>query len=781
MNRVKDAFRNGMSIVAMIIIAAMINSQAMQLQAQSLSIEIAFASSEAEAVETFVPAAETRQEETATEEVALETISEPVEVAPVEITVASEMPQVELADVVVETETLEASIDAEEVEVEGGDDQQSVPAVEDPDVVKAQRALEAAKRRADERKVEGKKIQEAMQPEPPTAVIPIPVGETLAPKAGAETKEFVVRLPSCNDIGVILAAIEKIKAQKAKAGEDELKKFFETINSSPKCEDLILALQAETDLNTLTPVAGVSGPESKQIITEPKDMRLAEYGIGYGRPFTKWTEGAVSKKELKTPQDYLDNRQTLLDHIQYFQVAEGINGHLAKKVASMKAEMPEVLNGCLDQPWRFAADVKLCQWVDAADVPVWVSTWAKKTVWGLTYEPSKKRPAPMLVAWLPKSQEYVFWAGPCGGNGGWLPSGSPFKFTVESVAPECKMIEGDLRKLTSESQSATFTAKLAAEGIDPKNLDTKDMIWLLNGSQVASGSLSVTLTGKQLSEGSNKLEFKAQGREKSQENFYPMSCNVQVEKNVPPPPPPPIPAVCNSVTVSPRVIAAKGEKITISVNHSVSTDFPLATIVYSIDGREVKRTKDTKITLNADQYLDGKKHSVLVQGLDKNGQVIWTCPGDNNSNVFEGQLPCPNCKSIDGPGKIKIGTKEHVYTIKLDREAEIVEWQWTLNGENINAGKDGISLTWSNVPVHATKLDKHGNKVPQPGKYKLTYVGKDKNGCTVKCEKMVDFAGKKFPWWILALILAAVILALLLSGGGAAPAAVKVGAIVIGV
>jgi hypothetical protein len=791
MNLVKNAFRSVMSIVALMLALVVTQQFTLAIAAdmpQFAAQSVASFTPSAIAPEATVSASEEPAEETVVQSLHHDSITVSATADPVDL-VSEQSETVDENEAVAEF----GSGDGQQQESEAV--RKARQAVED-----AQRKLleaEEARKKLQQQEEEGKRVQESVKPSPPVPAQPIQdIPQPSIP--GAETKQFAMTMPAmCEDLGLILGAIDKIKTEKAQISTQAVADFFADINTTHACGELVSKLSQYVDMKTVTPRPISGGPSTKEIITTPGDYRLAAYGIGYGEPFKRWSENRVAKKELRTLEDYIASEKVLLDHIQYFNW--DAHPELKPKVEQMKAEMPAVLTGCLHESWRWSSDVKLCQWMDAAQVPYWVTTWATKTQWGLHYDLLQKRDAPMLVAYLPESQEYVFWAGPCGGNGGWLPSGSKAAWSVDVLSVDCDRVTGQPVHFTSDRQEGFYEALLGLQGklIDRNKVELRNRKWTLENSQgskvLSVDKESTMLIGQEISSSvPNKLTYtgesrmKVEGADITPGAWHPMTCSIQLTKELPPPVIPPQ-VVCDS-------IQAKLEKGRIRVTYKIQGDASLIQKTQiTVDGNvvpenQVRLEKDGSLTF-PDTITDTEEHHISVMIFGADGQPLGNpCNERTPGNTIRKQPKCAKCESAKESGKLKKGDTEQIITItpSISGDVSTVESAvWTDQNGKVVGNKyvnNQFELSFRAGDFLPTITNK-GKTSLKSGDYKFTLTVKCKDGSITKCTVTIRVVGGNgWKWILLAVAVVAIVVAvIILTSGAGAPIATKVAIAVIGV
>ncbi len=681
----------------------------------------------------------------------------------------------------------------------GTSEQQQAPVAQETTEEKIRRLekeLEAEKlRQAQEKELlrkreeEGKKIQEsvtpATNPNPPVTIEVAP--ETKIP--GGQVMTRAIDFPAmCEDLNKILAAVDKIKSLRlSEGGVSAVNLFFSDLGLAKDCQAMVTKLegylnQAHLSMATIVPYSLEGGPKTQEIITNPKDYRLAAYGIGYGQPFKKWSESRVAKKELKTLQDYIENQGVLSDHIKFFTW----DGHpeLRQKVQQMKEEMPEVLDDCLHQSWRWAEDIKLCQWLDAAQAPLWVTTWASRTSWGRYYDLEKKRDAPMLVAYLPKSKEYVFWAGPCGGNGGWLPSGPKASFSTEVIGVECKQVTGSPLIFTSNDQKGNYEP-VFGRGKDPVNkqdLEIRNSKWELKTggtTKLIGNTPSIEFSPVQTEEGTSTLTYSGEARFRAEGGIWTASsCGIELVKKLPPPPPPVIiPTVlCESVS-------AVLEKDRVRIRYKLDGDTSLikrtAVFVNNIEVPQVRVEKDGSLTIPDTIPEDDNDYVFTVAIYGENGALLAPiCNFKGTGNTIRKKRPEASCKQVVvSQKKLSKKSVDTVidFSVQFAGNTSQIQSVEFVRGNKVVAQITDVEAKPS-IGVRAGDLlpviqNKKGQTQLVPGSYAVTLIVRLKDGrvmtLTDKCLpliKVTEDGKNKFVYVLVGIGVAALITYLVTRG-----------------
>lgn len=597
---------------------------------------------------------------------------------------------------------------------------------------KLRQQLEESKRRDAERAKqriaeEGKRIQQSVSPSPVPTEPTKPIQGTPAPAVPTvgQAKEYQVQMPPtlCNDVGRLIAAVDQAKQNQVSLGNGAVARFVADINAAQTCDDFRARLGKYINVDSVQPRPVEETPQSRYIITSLRDPYVQDYGIPFNRPFTHWSQQRVARTELRTLEDFRNHRQTLLDHIKYFDVPENhpflslvrpeIRARLARKVAQMRAEAPSVLNACLDEPWRWSKEVGLCRWVDAADAPVWVTTWAKQTLWGVYYDLKEKRDAPMLVAYLPNSKEYMFWAGPCGGNGGWLPSAPAgvIRVNVRRLSPQCDRIEalgaqvnerGEVvlpegRQLTLRARAQIHPA-IAEQNLQPNEYRLiSDWVWAHNGQTIAESRINLENPAQerivdQITVNQPGTYSLANRSQDTSVTGQPKVCAITVVRPVPP-------AKCVSVSVF-----QEGDQVRVDVQYD-DPGRQVSRFEYLVNGRKVGESNVPQFRM-ANRFGVGR-HRVTVILYDKHGRSIDQCPADAGNPFIDNPAPCPTDFRIQPK---KVGQNETAVTFNLAPPSGTTWVDYTVTFGNRTYNRTDLSGDLLTIDLGSLGL--------RPGKYR---------------------------------------------------------------
>ncbi len=582
------------------------------------------------------------------------------------VSVVAQMPELPFADQapaqeeqVEETSTENENVSEEQSPIA----EQTAPAATqdlDAEVVRARQALEAAQKRAEDRRraiEEGKRIRDTMTP---TAAPKVqPVQGTPAPALpGATSRTTTVDLPVDCDayIGKIMSALDALKKDVDFQNNIQGAGFRAILHEAHTCKEVLAELGKRIDLTRVQEYAYQATPKTKQIITNGNDPRLAGYGINFNYPFMAWKQQLLGKS-LETAQDFKEAIPRLESHVQYLAIPQGRSDlmrvdHLQEKIPQIRAEAPKRLKECFDEPWRFSPEAGLCQWGDAKDFPWWVAMWANATLWGLHYVPNeytKKNAAKILIVWLPDAQEYVFWAGPCGGNGGWLPSAPAATFRADrnKVVDECLRASAPGAKLNSKGevllpekgsvnvvleQSPVVQEKInkfSAMGQTEYDL-LSDWKIDLNGRQT---SLALqTNNAKSLSVTLNQVgEYSFKNIAKGAEDIK--ACTIKLVQPV---------ASADCTVLAQAELVEAGIKLPVSVSDENNI---VRAREYFINGAVVTPSDVQKeyVILPFDQTRPGKT-TVGMRLIGESNKVLATCPSEIASGL---DIPTVDCQSVE--------------------------------------------------------------------------------------------------------------------------------------
>ncbi len=337
----------------------------------------------------------------------------------------------------------------------------------------------------------------------------------------------------------------------------------------------------------------------------------------------------------------------------------------------------------------------------------------------------------------------------CGGNANVVQTKGTV-FRTEAVSAVCQTIQASVKDFTSEEQIGQY------KPIMDQDVEVLKSEWMFGGS-VVGNNFELTLRGSQVSETQTDLVYTGTVRAKGSPTTYTVKCSVPLVKRLPPPPPPIIPPAlaCDSV----RVSVLENGQVEVVTNY-LDEAGRLSKLVYFIDGRKVGESLHSPFTFRpGKEIIPGVRYAITVQGVDKHGNVLFTCPGDGQANTFEIPEVCPNC-NVQGPKSLKIN-ETATFTFALDNlRAEWVDYTVTLGGKRYSRA----DLTDDRLTINTLDFE--------PGTYSITLVGESRlsNGktCQVRCDRQftIKKKGSKKWLWILAAVGAGLAIFLLTRGGG---------------
>ncbi len=594
-------------------------------------------------------------------------------------------------------------------------------------IKRALKAAEEQKQKEEEAKKNPKKGEEIQKTMKPVGDITAPVqpiqGNVETAPSGANATSATLQLPPmCDSLGKIFAAINKIEKEKAQGGIQEVKKFFAEINHPEwSCGDLLSKLQTYTDLSKLADYPEVMFPGAKEIITNRNDARLNDYGLGFGRPFRHWSEQLLGK-ELKTYGEFEAALPILKSHVQYLQIPPDRPDlkHLEPVIESIKQEAPEMVQACFDQAWRFSPDIKLCQWADAKDIPIWVAMWANATIWGVYFDLEKVRDSKVLVVWLPKTKEYVFWAGPCGGNGAWIPSAPLVKFTsnVENVYDRCEKIEspgarldtsGNIVLARGQSQTLNIKRLLPQEKIDELQKEGRLLSkwqWQLNGQPLASVPMS-SISSVISQPGTYSVVNTSYDPSNPLPNEDPVkACSVKVVQPNPK-------AYCE--TLSESSITSEGIVVPFRFDDQAGlvkrVDYLFNNQLVSPDLVQ-KRANGVVLPISLIQTKGDQYINVRLVGFQE--EILDECPGQTTNKVTVPEARCDALVLNQKGTKVTVNLR-YTETVKITDRVDLVAKNVS-SGQEVSLGRYSPNFTFD------------ANKVSGAGKFTVLAIGYDRMG-----------------------------------------------------
>lgn len=387
--------------------------------------------------------------------------------------------------------------------------------------------------------------------------------------------------------------------------------------------------------------------------------------------FTKWRTAPAGKRY----DDFNDMRKDRANVVKHIGEIKLLNG-LAPREREIKASWTRRFNLAMDYAWPFALGLAK---VDLPS-PVWQqgSGRAGATTPGFIYRPKKgEQHKEVLRLYLLEEGMVVENGMDCGGNANVV----QLKFTTfrtETVAPQCRALRADRTAIGSEAERVNLAAEL-----DPRAQLT-GIQWLVNGSKVPGDAVTNQLTGSQLQDGANRVEFKAQAKIRGEgDRLYELSCAVDIQKSGP---------SCSATTVT-----TDGKRVTAAVAYADPSKV-VAVFRFAINGTEVGESKKPELSFPIGGRPPGK-YTVTVRGFDRDGNQVFECPGDGVSNVFVVVPPPPSCVLTDEIDK----QNDRVVVTSHVTSSLPVSYRWLLGGNHMAQVDD-----YTVVAIPGQQLERRG-------------------------------------------------------------------------
>lgn len=405
--------------------------------------------------------------------------------------------------------------------------------------------------------------------------------------------------------------------------------------------------------------------------------------------FTKWRTAPAGKRY----EDFSDMRKDRGNVVKHIGEIRLLNG-LAPREREIKASWIRRFNLAMDYSWPFALGLAK---VDLPS-PVWQqgSGRAGATTPGFIYRPKKgEQHKEVLRLYLLEEGMIVENGMDCGGNANVV----QLKFTTfrtEAVAPQCRTLRADRTVIGSNAERVHLAAEL-----DPRAQLT-GIQWFVNGTKVPGDTVTNQLSGSELQDGANLVEFRAQARIRGEgDKLYELSCAVDVRKTSP---------SCSATTV-----ITDGKRVTAAVAYTDPSKV-VSVFRFLVNGTEVGESRKPELSFSVSGRPPGK-YTVTVRGIDHGGNVVFECPGDGVSNVFVVAPPPPSCTLTDEIDK----QNDRVVVTSHVTSSLPVSYRWLLNSAHMAQVDDYTVVA---IP---------GPQLQRRGKHLLTLEVTDSQDRKVRC------------------------------------------------